>query len=525
MKKKAVENSVRKTGGNKRPGNWTFGINGMYQAAPTMALSGYATERVLSQTDGRGAPPEASGEEWARDSRARLYAYSREFHRNSDILSSLVTIALNHIVGRGFGYQARSGDRAWNRAAEEYRNNWWNGTPDFYGELRGSELERMACSEYIQTGEMLALLVNDGTVQLFEAEQLCGRSQRDSGVITDPYGRITGYEIAQWDKTGMLQRERRAVSARHVVRAYRKERPSAKRGLPLMQAVFPMLHRIGSVLDSEAIAWQMCSKLAIAVLTNGTFDPTASVPTWDPDRDPTESIFESDVGMVYFGRPGDSVSSIENKRPSQNFPESCRMFLRFLGLPLGMPLELLLLDYSNAGSYTAARAMIEDAVLNFQALQDPIEQFNRTITTWKIAQGIASGDLSPAPADWNKQLWIRPRMPLIDVMKEVQGKTARLSAGLMTYGEACAEMGRDADDQVDALVEDTVRAMDAAKRVEARTGKCVPWQRFAGLEVGKTEAAFGQLGGAPVPGDAPAEEEEEEEQDGMEDVEEDGEEE
>ena len=484
-------NKLGKVKQQGREGEWTFGPGGKYfkpSGGQAVALDGYAANNTLQEVDGHGVRVEASGDAWARDGRWKLLNYSRDFQRNT-CLRSIVKVAINYAIRRGLKLQCRTEDKAWARAAERAFNAWWE-SPEHRQVMSGLALEKAILREFILTGEVWILKTSDGLLQLVEAEQVRGLSWTDNGIITDAKGRPIAYQFKEWDaQSGMLKQEPRTIPAGFVIHVVDPERPSAQRGVPLFQDVFPMLHRLDAVLDSYAISWQMASKIIGARLYAGDEEPgsaAAARQTWDP----YQNILESDNAIMFEGLPGDDIKLMDQTIPGRDFPESVRMFFRLVGQPIGLPLESILHDWSQAGSYSATRGTTVQAGMNTEPLQDVVAKAKSEAYLWFVPQAVKRGELTAPPADWQCHSWLRPKWPLIDEVKEIEGKAARINQGLASYGELCAELGLDADEMVEEIKEDVRRAMGAKLELEEEfPGETFDWKMFCGRTTGKTEAA------------------------------------
>jgi capsid protein len=115
---------------------------------------------------------------------------------------------------------------------------------------------------------------------------------------------------------------------------------------------------------------------------------------------------------------------------------------RLLGLQLGLPLELVFMDFSRT-NYSSARAALIQAQASFKKVQDRlITHFCRRIYLWNIERWIEDG-LLEARDDWKKHTWARPAWKWIDPLKEVQANMIAVDAGMMTLSDVAKSQGRD----------------------------------------------------------------------------------
>jgi capsid protein len=258
-----------------------------------------------------------------------------------------------------------------------------------------------------------------------------------------------------------------------------------------------MLHRINDVCDSEAVAWQMLSRLAISVTREKGDQQGHAESIADPNKpnaaaegDVAARLIELDYALIFNARTGDKVEGIARNIPGENFTESLRTFLRLLGLPIGMPLELILLDWSQA-NYSQSRAVLEQAYQTFCDWQDAMEDYHfQPLFEWQLPAllkeaRVKIGD-EPIAAEW-----IRPSFPWIDQLKEAQAHGVKLVRCMTTHAHVLKELNLDREDVVAARQREIVDAIGRAKQIKDETGVDVPWQLFCGLQVPKAETAGG----------------------------------
>jgi capsid protein len=191
--------------------------------------------------------------------------------------------------------------------------------------------------------------------------------------------------------------------------------------------------------------------------------------------------------MIFHGKPGEKIEGIERNIPGRNLVDCLTMFLRLMGLPLGIPLEIILLDWTKS-NYSQSRAVLEQAYQSFTGWQDLFEySFHNKVLEWKIESAIKTRELKNVPDDYLKHEWIKPTFPWLDQLKEAQAQAAKLDRTFSTHGEICKSLGRERADII-AVRENEIReSIKIAQKIKADTGTDVPWQIFAGLET-KTES-------------------------------------
>ena len=458
---------------------------------------GYRAARVANR-EGR-APIAAAGSRHLEYDREKLINQSREFMRDNAIYKGMINRAASYIVGSGFKLQARTDDPDWNVKSETLWKYFWK-NPGIRGFLSGQQLEKTVCRELLVAGDTAVLKLQGGKVQPIEAEQITSQRQK-SGVNLGRFGNITSFNVCPYSASGFISASKSVnIKAEDVCFLSNPDRPSSTRSVPPSQAAFTMLHRINDVCDSEAIAWQMLARFAVAITQKDAAETAYLTSRDDPNKsgddtegDLTTRLHELDYALIFHGESGEEIKGIERNIPAKNFSETLRTFLRVLGLPLGLPLELVLLDWTQS-NYSQSRAVMEQAYqtfLDWQLLLD--SGFLSKVYMWKVAQWISEGVLGER-GDLVKHEWIKPTFPWIDQLKEAQAYGVKLDRGMATHAQVLKSLNQDRDEMMEAREAEIKDAIERAKKIEKETGQKVPYEIFCGLKPPKTDA--GRPGGS-----------------------------
>jgi len=450
---------------------------------------GYRSARVATR-DGRSYPAGSADLHLEYD-RANLINQSRAFYRDNAIYRGIIDRAVSYIVGRGFGLRVLMPDRD---MAQRIEAAWrkWHKRPDVRGLLTGSRAAAMVCREAMLCGDTGCIKRTEGLVQYIEAEQIATGNQVQTGIELDGDGKPVSYSVCPYGKQGRISpTSRQKIEAKDFLFFTTPGRPSQTRGEPILQSSFAMIHRINDVCDSEAVAWQMLSRLAISITRDqaetkayGESVADPNKPAADSSADIASRLIELDYAIVFHGRPGDKAEGISRNIPGENFTESLSTFLRLLGLPIGMPLELILLDWSNA-NYSQSRAVLEQAYQTFCDWQQGEEDcYYQPLFEWRLPALLREADYGGDPAEVATE-WIKPAFPWIDQLKEAMAHGVKIDRCLTTHAHVLKELNLDRDDVVMARQGEVIDAITRAKEIEAKTGVEVPWQLFCGLEVPK----------------------------------------
>lgn len=459
---------------------------------------GFKSSR-MSAVDGL-SPTSASGDRHMQYDRPRLLAQSRWFYNNNAIYHGMIDRAVSYIVGTGFTLQMNSASNPYNKKVEElWRRDWKR--PETRGLISGRKVEKMIARELLLCGDTGVIKTNLALIQLIEAEQIAGKAQLLDGIAKDDLGRPTRYYVSQYKNGAVNRSTSKGIDPKDFLFITNPDRPSSTRSVPPAQAAFAMLHRINDVCDSEAISWQLLSRMAVAIIQEDGAELGYDTSKDDPNKSSSQDagslstrLTELDYALIFHGKPGEKVEGIDRNLPGKDFPASIRMFLRLLGLPLGMPLEIVLLDWTKS-NYSQSRAVLEQAYQTFNDWQTSIvDYFLTPIFEWKMVQWVGDGSVKVRARDGMKHTWISPTYPWIDQLKEAKAYGERVDRGFATHATVLKSLNKDRSDEMDARVLEVEDAIERAKKITEATGVDVPWQIFAGLTV---KAAATVSGGNP----------------------------
>jgi len=456
----------------------------VYLSKGTYSALGYRSATIAGR-EGRISTA-ASGEAHMRYHRLPLQNQSREFKRDNPIYKGMLSRSTGYIVGNGFTLQAKTGDNAANSKIEKRWRVFWK-RPEIRNILSGRKCEKMICEELLTVGDTGVIKTDRKKIQLIESEQIAGKKNyADDGIDKDTFGVPTGFWVGGYNINGAIDRRTiKRYSPDDFLFLTEPERPSSIRGVPPCQASFPMLHRINDVCDSEAIAWQLLARLAVSVTREqgkelGYLESKTNPNKKTGDSELSTRLTELDYAIIFHGSPGDQIKGIERNLPGKNFSESLIMFLRLLGLPLGLPLEVILLDWTKS-NYSQSRAVLEQAFVTFMGWQFELADFFLTpVYEWWLTGEIEDGYIKETETIFDHD-WIKPTFPWIDQLKEALAWGEKLDRGLTLQQKALKSLGADREDEMDEREKEIKDAIERSKRLKKETGIEVPWQHFAGI--------------------------------------------
>ena len=484
-------------------------------AGPTGSYSalGYRAA-TIERSSGRGLPTGGSADVHLRYDLDLLRRMGQAFDRDNSIYAGIVNRAVENILGPGFKLEARTDDEKTNAALEAW-NLECGEDPEVRGLDEDADLEAHTLRHVMTDGDLAYLKTDTGQLQAIEAERIlgtrCTQGQKtELGVELNPLGRPLAYWIADYDALGYLRRGNpRRYDAAGVLFIAHRRRFSQTRGVPVQIPAYPMIHRLNDVCDSEAIAWQLLSRFALACYRDGGPERGFIESEEDPEKGqpPNMDTRVQNVGeaIIFHAQGNDKLAPIARDLPGANFPESVRTFLRLVGLPFGLPLELILLDWSQT-NYSSARAALEQAHRNFLRWQRfLIRNFHRPLYRWRVDLALAKGIVRPR-ADLYKHEWITPKFPWLDVLKEAKAWGEALDRGFSTQTEILATRGLDREEFLVQRTKEIRAAIEAANELNKDFPDAnVDWRIFAGLQTKAATAPQPAVDETGLPIEAPDE--------------------
>jgi lambda family phage portal protein len=170
--------------------------------------------------------------------------------------------------------------------------------------------------------------------------------------------------------------------------------------------------------------------------------------------------------------PGDKWSSHTPSRPNAQFGDFMENIHRHIGASIGLPLELLMKDFSQTNYSSARAALLEawrffgcrrDALITYWC--DPIYQmWLEELIGAKGLEGVTLEQYLDDPIAWSRCGWIGDGRGWIDPLKEAQASEYRRKAGVSTLAREAAEQGLDWRDVQEDIVSEEVYIRDLREK-------------------------------------------------------------
>lgn len=364
--------------------------------------------------------------------RGEIMELARRHDRNSSIMHGLLDRAAENIVGRRITLQANTGDLERNELYEEYIRR--RSEARYFADDGRTNLTA-ACERVLRAlwtdGDLLSVHRSDGRLAAFEADQLSTPPDlRDQNLVggcrLDARGRITTYYVRH-RPTGERRYDTppyRPIQARNAILTAHRTRANQIRGIAGLSSVLGMFDYLDQCLENELVAAAVNSLVAhqIVDILDDAGDPIIGLPDSADANDPKLDAVNTAMlklkaisrgGGLNLAGTGTRVEAFDPGRPHENFAPFVLLACRLIGVGVGYPIELALLDYSQS-TFSSSHMGWDQTKRSFQRWQRLLG--DGFVSPWyrrQIARGIASGELPAGPRAMDHDIawpvWLPPK--------------------------------------------------------------------------------------------------------------------
>jgi lambda family phage portal protein len=460
------ERAARRAEARAMLGAWQRIENSYKGGVNTRLTTGYPPSR------GMGGSNHALRESTLRAMRDR----SRNLDRNNPVAASLLDRAVENVIGHGMKLQAQTEDDGFNEEVEALWSDWWcDGRADIRGMMTGAQMEQLWYREHLRDGDFGVILHDLGPDQLYvqtiPGEQIDteyggndDKTRTYSGIQFDKYGRPVAFNVMD-EETNTYRQTSKKIPARDFIFFPRMKDAQQVRGEPLFATVFDLFDNTSGIIDAAAVAVRIATCQAMIVKKAAPSSATAPLQESTNSQGRSQKIQTIEPGMIHYLQVGEEVESFNPHQPQQNLSEFLRFLFRTVGIAAGLPLEILLLDFSQS-NYSNARA----ALLQLQRAARPQQRLfckrvMSRIYQWRVSKWAASGQLK-VPNSISQTYWdhnfLPPGWAWIDPDKDGRANMMKLDANLTTLSQIAAEQGEEWEDIAIARA----RELKMAKKLE-----------------------------------------------------------
>lgn len=438
----------------------------------------------------------------------RIMEYARDMDRNDAIVGQMVDRAVQNIIQGGLTPDPKTGDPELDKQIKLRWADWASDARQCSvdGELVYRDLEKLALRQMFVDGDDFTLLGEEGDLQLIEAHR-CRTPQRTRqncvhGVLMDDQRKRLQYWFTKEDIDPMMAVARMsditpveafdADGYRNVLHLRNIKRVTQTRSVSAFAPVFDLLGMHEDLQFAKLVQQQVTSCIGIIRNRDANFKGGAvdayganTTDTWATTAQ-RRLIEEISPGMELRGLPGEQISGFSPNVPNAEFFQQMRTILQLIGINLGMPLVLLLMDASDT-NFSGWRGAMDQARMGFRDMQQHmIDHWECPIYLWKLRQWaredsamrarlpveLGGGARTTARASLLVHEWNAPRWPYIQPLQDSQADQLRQEALQSSPRRIHGGLAQDWNDVIDETVEDNGYAiLKAAEKAKELNGK------------------------------------------------------
>ena len=330
---------------------------------------------------------------------------SRDVYMGSAIASGVIKTMRTNIVGSGLMLNAQvdadilgltqEEARQWEKTTEREWQLWSGGTwCDLERRQNFYQLQSLVVVSALLSGDVFVALPlvhrpgcpYDLRVSLIEADRICNPLDKSinpgvdvlGGVEVNRSGQTVAYYVANRNPGSIANTTQDNCLTWTRVEAFGKktgrpnilqvfgdiERPSQRRGLPILAPVLREIKQLADYAQSEVNAAAISSKFTVYVKSKEertlNLPPSMggySQPPEAAEKDPRD--YQIGDGAVVFLDPDEELQFADPKRPNAAFGEFVKSVCRQIGAALEIPYEVLIKEFTS--SYSASRGALLEA--------------------------------------------------------------------------------------------------------------------------------------------------------------------
>jgi capsid protein len=309
---------------------------------------------------------------------------SRHLDDTNPIAKGILNRLLDNVIGEGFALSGKTKSEQFNLEVDGRFEEWMEDA-DVRGLLSGREQLRRFYRGHECDGDgglVLASFGGQPRLQNIQSDQIFqpdGTAQTPTfvdGVEMDANGRPIQFHVLDCPQGGI--RKFTPVPAENFIFFPRFNRygNNVVRGESAFNTSYTLFDQLDGYVDGVVVAARMATVFGLLIKEETASQQAGGLSSLGPQGPQTADqrlAVRLENGMVkYMGTKG-QVAQVQASQPMQQTPDFIAAILRLIGLPVDMPLELVLLDFSRV-NYSSARA----AFLQFYQAMIPKQQYFRT---------------------------------------------------------------------------------------------------------------------------------------------------
>lgn len=423
---------------------------------------------------------------------------ARDMDRNDAIVGQTVDRAVANIVQDGFSLDVKTGDK---KLSAELKARWQQFAEDpeacdIAEEFTWQDIERHCMRAMLLDGDIAAMALDTGQLQLLEAHTIRNTSTQKNtfcGVTLNDYRKRETFWVLKDGPTPYQNIEiaepkqvRDTNGNRQIFHVYNPKRTTQTRGITSFAPIFALTGMFEDIQFAKLVQQQVVS--CFAVFRQRSFNPDGSSPPstpagygetkYDSNEYGVKRLEGVSPGMELIGQPGETLQGFSPNTPNAEYFNHVRLMLQLIGVNLGLPLCLVLMDGSET-NFSGWRGAVDEARKGFTANQrNLVKRLHLPVYRWKVRQWMAEDPAierasRTAKVDIYGHKWNSPTWSYIDPMKDAQADAFQVQNALTSPRRLHGSRGRDWDEIANEIVEDNATAIIKAKKRAERINRAV----------------------------------------------------
>jgi len=401
-----------------------------------------------------------------------------DLQRNSPVVAGMCNRLETFFVGSGIYPQAKTSDKGWNRAAEQFFQQWALSC-DIRQRSSFFDLQAIAVNSRPVSGGIYLELLDNGQMRPIECERIrnpsSGERQKEyiDGVKFDKQtGIILGYWVHNRDENGTFTNTHleRFVPRENMIPVIKRgHRLDQAREIPDLAPVIPLL------MDTDELNLYIRNTAKVRSQIIGFVKKlTGSAPNMQPRNQTAPSVSQRDTWRMDWGQmhtmfPQEDVTFPNINAPDPTIIPFYKMQLMLAASAINLPYEFFVFDFSSLDYSRQKGVLLMVNTVRRQWQNWLNKSMNQRVWNWRIAKEMKSGgQLGPAPKDsrgvseWFKVEWHGEEETWVDRQEANQADILEFQMGVGNLSGSAKRRGRDLEDSLRAKAE----ALNLAKQIE-----------------------------------------------------------
>ena len=478
-----------------------------------------------------GLPSTGASADWHYRSESLYYRdieKARDMDRNDSVIGQAVTRVVDNTVQDGFPLDVKTGDRHLDADLKARWEEWISCAEncDFEGEKTWNEIERHALRSSIVDGDHFILPLANGRLQMLEAHTIQTRGHSDIqnvvlGVKKNDHNQRIGFYVLRDDIDGKTNRKlteeyieaRDRHGNRQVFHQYHPKRVSQTRGVTAFAPIFETAGLYEDINFAKLVQQQAVSSFVFlrhrGFFPDGTPTPPSkgsrnrpaaggSVGAPDPEA-PISALGQGQTKHIGPGTElivpsGEKVEGFSPRVPNAEFFMHIKLMLQLIGVNLGLPLNLMLMDGSET-NFSGWRGAFDEAKKGFQSNQRALRgRLHKPVYEFKVRQWMAMDPALRMAAQlsginiFGHEFGL-PGWRYIEPLKDAQGDAFQIQNALTSPRRSHSARGQEWMTVSDEIIEDNAAHIIKAKRAaveindQIQDGQPVHWRELANMPI------------------------------------------